>query len=117
MTREFELHLKQLFRDADVDLQSERFTAGVMDELLRLRRRERRIWSSSFLAALAFLWLLVANFAPALGTVAAYPPVLADAAAQTLVSLSRSPLVHVYGVALMSYLLLRLARRFHLRLI
>jgi hypothetical protein len=116
MTRALENRLEQLFAEADTDLPAEVFTAKVMSELRKQRRRQLLLWSSSVLAGLVFLWFSFSSFEPALRTVAEYPSIALDLVAESLVALSQSPLVYVYGTALGGYLLLGLMRRFHIRL-
>jgi hypothetical protein len=117
MTREFENQLQRMFADAELELPAADFTARIVSDLQRPRRRERLIWCTSVLAALAFLWFSLPALEPALGVVAASAGVFPNAAIEAMVTLSRSPLVYVYGTALGAYLLVRLLNRFPLRLL
>jgi hypothetical protein len=105
MTREIENPLKQMFADLDENLPSAGFTSEVMSELLKPRQRERLLRSSAVLAALAFLWLSFPHLDAGVRIVGS----------ASLATLSQSPLVYVYGMALGGYALLWLMRRIQIR--
>jgi hypothetical protein len=114
MTTEFESELERLFADTDTELPDEEFTARLMAELHKPRRRERWIWSAACAVALALSWALFPTLDPVLRVVAGYPGELLDVVTKALVALSGSPLTYVYGTALAGYLLHHLVRRFHI---
>ena len=116
MARELENQLKQMFAELDEDLPAADFTSRVMSELLKPRRRERLLWSSAILAALALLWLSFPDIEAGLRIVAGFPRVLFDAAEKTSAVLAQSPLVYIYGTALGGYVLLWLTRSLKIRL-
>jgi hypothetical protein len=116
MTRELENSLKQMFADLDEDLPAAPFTRQVMSELLEPRRRERWLWYSALVAALAFLWLAFPELEAGINIVAAYPRTLFEIANESWAALSQSPLIYVYGTALGGYGLLWLVRRLQIRL-
>jgi hypothetical protein len=116
MTRELENRLKQMFAQLDEELPVPDFTSGVMSGLLRPRRRERLLWSSAILAALAFLWLSFPVLEAGVRTVAGFPRTLFGVASESLATLSQSPLVYVYGMTLGGYVLLRVVRRLQIRM-
>lgn len=111
MTREVENQLKRMFARLDEDLPVADFTSEVMSGLRRPRRRERLLWSSAILAALAFLWFSFPVLEAGLRIVAGFPHTLFAAGSEWLWVLSQSPLVYVYGTALGGYLLLWMVRR------
>jgi hypothetical protein len=116
MTRELESELKQLFADLDEDLPAADFTSQVMSELRKPRRRERLLWCSAILAALAFLWFSFPHLEAGLRIVAGLRRTLFDVASESLAALSQSPLVYIYGTALGGHVLLWLMRRLRIRL-
>lgn len=111
MTRELENQLKRMFAELDEDLPVAGFTSEVMSGLLRPRRRERLLWSSAILAALAFLWFSFPVVEAGLRIVDGFPRTLFTVGSEWWGALSQSPLVYVYGTALGGYLLLWLVRR------
>jgi hypothetical protein len=115
MARELENELKQMFADLDEDLPVAEFTSRVMCELHEPRRRERLLWSSTVLAALAFLWVSIPVIEAGLRRVAGLPRALADVAGESWAALSQSPLIYVYGTALGGYFLVWLMRRVQIR--
>jgi hypothetical protein len=115
MTRELENRLKQMFAELDEGLPAADFTAEVMSGVLRPRRRERLLWSSALLAALAFVWFSFPVLEAGFRTVAGFPRTLFAVGSESLAALSQSPLIYVYGVALGGYVLLWLVRRFQVR--
>jgi hypothetical protein len=115
MAQEFENQLKRMFAELDEDLPAAEFAPRVMSELLRPRQRERLLWSAAILAALAFLWFGYADLESGLRMVAGFPRILFAVTSETLVALSRSSLVYIYGIALAGYGLLWLMRRLGIR--
>jgi hypothetical protein len=113
---EVENQLRTLFREAEVELPAEAFAARVSAELNRRQRREILLWTFAGLAALAVFWLLLPELKPAVRTVAVFPRVLLEAATDLIGALAQSPLVYIYGAVLGAGLLLRLRRRFRIRL-
>jgi hypothetical protein len=116
MTRELEKQLRQRFADLEEDLPVADFTSEVMSGVLRPRRRERLLWSSVILAALAFLWFSFPVLEAGLRIVAGFPGTLFAVASESLAALAQSPLVYIYGTALGGYVLLWLVRRLQIRL-
>jgi hypothetical protein len=116
MTRDLEPQLNQMFADLDEDLPSADFTSQVMSELLKPRRRERRLWSTAILAALACLLFVFPELAPDLRIVAGFPIILLSLADDSVAALLQTPLVYIYGTAFGGYVLLRLLRRLQVRL-
>jgi len=115
MTRELENQLKQMFAELDEDLPVADFTSEVMSGLLRPRRRERLLYSSAILAALAFLWFSFPHLEAGLRIVVGFSRALFSVATESLADLSQSPLVYIYGTALGGYVLLWLVRRLQIR--
>jgi hypothetical protein len=117
MTDEFESRLQRMFAEAEVNMPAADFAARIGADLRKSRRRERLVRCSRWLTALALAWLSLQLLMPALGALGASVTMLPGVITDSVVALSRSPLVYVYGAALGGYLLLRLAGRFHLRLL
>jgi hypothetical protein len=115
MTQEPQDRLKQLFAATDTELPGEHFTAEVMSELVKPRRRARLIWLSSVVGMATFLVFLLWNLEPLLGSLAVEPRVLLDVATRSWAVVSQSPLVYVYGTALAGHVLLKLVQRLELR--
>jgi hypothetical protein len=105
MTQDFENDLKREFAALDEDLPAPQFTARLMSELHKPRRRERLLAASAVLAALVFLGFSFPYLRTGVGMFA-----------ESLSGVSPSPLLYVYGTALGGYLLAWLMRRFPVRL-
>lgn len=116
MTREHEDPLKRMFAELEEDLPVAGFTSQVMSRVLRTRRRERLLWSSAIVAALAFVWFSFPVVLAGFRIVAGLPRTVFDVASESLPALSQSPLVYVYGTAAAGYVLLWLIRRLQIRL-